>query len=198
MEIVILILQAIFLIITAVGMFWGKSYLAKYLEEKGKNLATKQDIEEVTHKIESVKAEIARGQAIQTKKYELKYQACLDALAIMDPHLSHMDWKSPEGRELEVTKQFTTAEQARACHSRLILSCEDTQLLEKFAEILFGPSTHHQQGKPLTDLLNEFRNLIRKELGFGTELQLDRQRAWVVFLGKISAEAAPIPDPSRM
>lgn len=31
---------------------------------------------------------------------------------------------------------------------------------------------------PPTDQLNELRNLIRKELGFGSEINLDRERAW--------------------
>lgn len=37
-------------------MFW-KNYIPKYLEEKGKNLATKEDIAEITLKVESVKLE---------------------------------------------------------------------------------------------------------------------------------------------
>ena len=119
-------------------LFWAKYY-------RSKNLATKQDIEEITQKIESVKAEIARAESINQAKFQLKHQACLDALALVDAHFSHT-LKSPEG--VELTKQFTTIEQARACHSKLILSCEDTKLLEKFAEIMFGPKTKHEEGKP--------------------------------------------------
>lgn len=42
---------------------------------------------------------------------------------------------------------------------------------------MFGSKSSEQQ-KPPTDLLNDFRNLVRKELGFGTNLELDRERAW--------------------
>ncbi|MFZ2400110.1 MAG: hypothetical protein WAW31_15735 [Smithella sp.] len=37
-----------------------KNYLPKYFQEKGKNLATKEDIREITDKVESVKTDYAR------------------------------------------------------------------------------------------------------------------------------------------
>jgi hypothetical protein len=179
---VILVLQGIFVVIAAIWTVLAKPYSSKYLEEKGKNLATKQDVEEITQKIEGVKADIAKAQSINQAKFQLKHEACLEALALIDAHFSQV-LKSPDG--VEASKQYSTAEKARVCHSKLILSCEDTKVLEKFAEIMFGPKTKHQEGRPLTDLLNEFRNLIRHELGFGAELQLDRERAW---FGRIISE----------
>ncbi|MDZ7805468.1 hypothetical protein [Thiohalophilus sp.] len=37
-----------------------KSYIPSYLSEKGKNLATKEDVAEITNKVESVKTEYAQ------------------------------------------------------------------------------------------------------------------------------------------
>jgi hypothetical protein len=48
-------------------------YLPSYLEQKGKNLATKEDIKEITEKVEAVKAEYA-------KQLELDK----DAISLMD------------------------------------------------------------------------------------------------------------------
>ena len=43
---------------------------------------------------------------------------------------------------------------------------------------MFGPKERDAENKPPTDLLNDFRNLTRKELGYGNEIPLDRDRAW--------------------
>ena len=116
MDIIILILQIIFLI----GLFFAawllKSYFPKYLEEKGKNLATKEDIEEITRKIEGVKAEIEENKLIFQKKYQLKHEACLDALSLIDAHLSHT--LQPRNDE-EIIKQYATTEHARTVHNKL-------------------------------------------------------------------------------
>ena len=56
-----LLLQLLILVGLAVLIIVLKKALPSYLSEKGKNLATKQDIEEITRKVESVKAEISQG-----------------------------------------------------------------------------------------------------------------------------------------
>jgi len=152
---------------------------------KAKNLATKQDIEEITSKIESVKAEIARTESVQQTKYQLKYQACLDALALTDAYLSHTLLPSTEQK---ITKQFMTTEQARACHSKLILSCENPKIVSKLTEILIGRQLNTRKASHLPTFLNEFRNMVRSELGFGPELELDREIAW---FGYVICEPPP-------
>lgn len=52
----ILLAVAVFLI----GLF-VKNYLPSYMDEKGKNLATKEDIEEITRKTEKVQQEFREG-----------------------------------------------------------------------------------------------------------------------------------------
>lgn len=52
----ILLAVAVFLI----GLF-VKNYLPSYMDEKGKNLATKEDIEEITRKTEEVQQEFREG-----------------------------------------------------------------------------------------------------------------------------------------
>jgi hypothetical protein len=172
LEVITIILQIAIIIILLVGGWMIKNYLPSYFSEKGKNLATKEDIEEITRKVESVKSEIHQISAIEQAKRELKYEACLDALSVIDAFFSHYF------TELKPTPQEANTARARECHSKLILSCENTEIIEKFAEIMFGPADPNTGQKPKTDLLNEFRNLVRKELGFGDEIILDRDRAW--------------------
>lgn len=151
------------------------TYVVQFLIEKGKNYATKQDIANITQKIEEVKAKIQNQQEVEKQKRQLKYDALLQSLTLMDANLSHI---LIPGEGQKIKKQHATTEEARKCHSSLILTCENTDILEMFSLIMFGPKDPNAEKAPPTDLLNAYRNLVRKELGFGTEIPLDRDRAW--------------------
>lgn len=151
------------------------TYTVQYFMERGKNYATKKDIASITEKIEEVKAKIQNQQEVEKQKRQLKYNALLQSLTLMDVILSHILIPS-EGQKIK--KQHASIEEARKCHSNLILTCENTDILEMFSLIIFGPKDPNAEITPPTDLLNNYRNLVRKELGFGTEISLDRDRAW--------------------
>lgn len=178
MDLAILILQ----VVSLLALLFAKHFLPKYVEEKAKNLATKEDVEEITQKIEAVKAEVELQKSIQETKYRLKYDACLQALALVDAVLSH---KIAPPAPDSIRKQYFSTQEARACHNALILTCEDPALLGKFSRIMFGPQNPNEPTTPITDELNSFRNNIRRELGFGADLNLDRDRAWI---GKVNCE----------
>lgn len=55
------LLQFLVLVFLAALPFVLKKALSSYLSEKGKNLATKEDIEKITRKVETVKAEVNQG-----------------------------------------------------------------------------------------------------------------------------------------
>ena len=64
----ILLTVAVFLI----GLF-VKNYLPSYMDEKGKNLATKEDIEEITRKTEEVQQEFREGFELFSNDVKIKY-----------------------------------------------------------------------------------------------------------------------------
>lgn len=178
MDIFILVLNILILIaIGLIFLFW-KNTLSSYLTEKGKNLATKEDIGTITQKIEEVKAEIQNTQEIEKQKRQLKYDALLNSLTLIDAHLSH---SLLPFLEQKIKKQYATTEEARKCHNNLILTCENKEVLELFSNIMFGAKDERVNIEPPTDLLNKYRNLVRTELGFGIALDLDRDRAWFGF-----------------
>lgn len=171
--IIMYVLEVISIIGLVTFVILWRQTLTAYSTEKGKNLATKEDIGKITREIESVKLEFSNVDSIAQQKRLLKYEACLEALSIIDAHLSH-SFINPNP-----TPQIVSTEKARAAHSKLILSCDNLEIVEKFGEIYFGPEAGVAQ-RPLTDLLNEFRNLIRKELGFAIDdLNFDRDRVWI-------------------
>lgn len=71
----ILISQVLLMIgLFFLGIFL-KNYFPKYLEEKAKNIATKEDITDITHQIESVKINYA--QTLEKAKFEYQTQSVL-------------------------------------------------------------------------------------------------------------------------
>lgn len=66
---IIIIIQLITPIILG---FWLKSYLPSYFSQKGKNLANKEDIEELTTKIESVKKDFTKD--LESFKNKLSFE----------------------------------------------------------------------------------------------------------------------------
>lgn len=127
--------------------------------------------------MESVKQEIRNSEAVAEAKRRMKHEACLEALNVVDAFFSHF-FTTPKP-----TPQQADTAHAREAHSKLILSCDNPRIVALFTEILCGPKNTHRE--PPTDQLNEFRNLIRKELGFGNDVELDRDRAW---FGKITGD----------
>ena len=147
-------------------------YLSSYASQKGENWATKQDIEEITKKVEEVKKNTELAQALEIEKRKLKYEAILSALNLIDAHFSHV---LTENVPKLPVKQYSTTVEARKCHNNLILTIDNPKIIEVFLEIFFPDESDKT---PPTDKLNEFRNLVRAELGYGNPLQLNREKAW--------------------
>lgn len=165
-------LQIIFLvIITATA-----SFLGAYLKEKAKSTATKSDIEVITRKIEEVKKELNQQDRIASKKYELKYNACLNMLGILDAHLSNILSKNNEGKTIPVDRQFTTPEDARKCHNDLLITIDNPAIMELFLNMMGGKS------KNLIIDLDKLRKLVREELGFGSDFRTDEDNTWLAVI----------------
>jgi hypothetical protein len=167
---------ALTLLLVCVGIFFGA-----YLKRKGTDLATSENIKELTSLVESVKKDIRDNESIAQAKRQMKYDAFLEALTVIDAFLSHFY------AQLKPTPQLVDSSKAREAHSKLILACDNSRIVELYTEILCGPINGERT--PVTDQLNDLRNLIRKELGFGSNSELDRNRAW---LGQI------VGDPNNL
>ncbi|WP_024590528.1 MULTISPECIES: hypothetical protein [unclassified Pseudoalteromonas] len=186
METLQLVLQLLALIGILFLYFFKKNYFPKYLEEKAKNTATKEDIKEITYKVEEIKSEIETSKYISTMKYELKYSACLRALKLLDAHLSHLiESQDDKGETVSPEKQYSTISEARQCHNELCLTCESAELINLFILLMCGPNKDEKEINNLIEL-NKLRNLIRRELGFGDEISYDVDRIWFF---KINCEA---------
>src|SRR5208337_669591 len=129
MTTLIVILQAVTLIGLAAAALFIKHYLPSYMTEKGKNLATKEDIEDITHKVESIKQihaeqlELVRSSlAIAAKRKERFHDKQAIVLAATYQRLSAsidgvlgllVPRQSPEERQEHIIKSATKLRKLR-------------------------------------------------------------------------------------
>jgi hypothetical protein len=67
--------------IIGVGVGWFlKSYLESYLGEKGKNLATKEDIDRIVRTTEEIKAEIGSTAWLKQKRWDRKWDCYVEVV----------------------------------------------------------------------------------------------------------------------
>ncbi len=82
------ILNILVIIAFVIIALFYKSYLTKYLDKKGENLATKEDVSEITKKIEKIKLEFASQSHTLVKKKET-YERIVSSMQIfLDGHPS--------------------------------------------------------------------------------------------------------------
>lgn len=175
------------ILIGILSMYIFKDYLFSYSSEKGKNLATKEDIAKITREIESVKSEylvefekvkIELSKLLHQKNevWIMKRNACLKALELANAVLSNYEYENlPTG---SIVPQQQSIEFARSCFNELACTCEGPEVIEQLKKIMFENGS--------VDLIVDLRSAVRKELGFETEsIDLDRENA---FIGKVNCD----------
>jgi hypothetical protein len=178
------------LILLGIGsLYLFKKYLFSYSSEKGKNLATKEDIEEITRKIESVKSEylieletvkveLSKSLHQKNEVWVMKRNACLKALDLANAVLSN--YKYSNLSQEDIVPQQESIESARSCFNELACTCENSEVIDQLKVILF------ENVSP--DAIVDLRSAVRKELGFETEsIDSDRKNS---FLSKINCDTA--------
>ena len=114
------------------------------------------------------------------RRWEIKREACLEALEIIDARFADYGWKS-NGAPLKVDKQdIIKTEKIRSCFNRLVLACINSKVPQSFEKCLHL-KIENTDPKPLTmDSVVELRNAIRKELGFGKDLST--KISWITYI----------------
>lgn len=133
---------------------------------------------------------IAREVAIQLQstigasQQTLKQEACMEALDIIDDYFAHQ--LLPESVIGSSNDGFKFASRVRRCYSKLIVACENVQVVNQFRQCLGANGTWH------ADDIIDFWNAIRQELGFvGDAEHSDRNNPWVAHINLDSAVSNP-------
>jgi hypothetical protein len=132
----------------------------------------KSELKNVMDKdFESYKSNIKELESKSIDKWEIKRVACLKALNLADSALSNMNWDG-DMKDNVVKNKIDTIE-VRDCYNQLACSCDFPETLIEFKKVL------GLFGEIRGDAIVDFRNIIRKELSFGKEIDVDRINAYI-------------------
>jgi len=106
MDTINLLLNVVEFVIIVVGALFLKSYLPAYFAEKGKNLATKEDIKDITEKVEAVRVEYVKRQHVHQMTFDKEFEILSEvwgtlvdlrsATQGLRPLLDHYDPNEPD------------------------------------------------------------------------------------------------------
>ncbi len=114
----------------------------------------------------------------QQNIYDLKKQAILDSLSVIDLYLS---WHTFNGTVVPVREETSTTAltiKVRECFNNLCLTCNNNDLI-----LLYGRLFFDNKGN-LVDLYSKYRNEARKELG----LDVINFNQDIIFLSNVSTK----------
>ena len=131
-------------------------------------------------KLEGFKSETRAHELVGRAKWETKRTACLRALHIVNAYWSNLKLTGLDarGKQIDSTaidkQDPPKTEEVRACYNNLILSCDSDEVLRKFKHCLLLTSDSFK-----ADDIVDLRNAIRRELGFGADIDFDRANAFI-------------------
>lgn len=126
-----------------------------------------------------LKAAVEEGVRRKQIAYDLKREACLEALDVVDAARSQMDWRDSNDKPIPVQKQPVSIVAARRSYNRLALTCTNPRIIELYARLLGLRTPEESGGQDSGDSIVDLRNEMRRELSLGSELPFDRERAWI-------------------
>ena len=114
----------------------------------------------------------------QQNIYDLKKQAILDSLSVIDLYLS---WHTFNGTIVPVREETSTTAltvKVRECFNNLCLTCNNNALILLYGQLFFDHDAN------AVDLYSKYRNEARKELGL-EEVKFNQD---IIFLSNVSTE----------
>ncbi len=156
----------------AVVVWLSKEWISSRLKESIKH--------EYDSKLEQFREDLKSKQRISEAKWQLKYEACMQALDISDALLSNLEFSGlPAGAM--VREPFST-EAVRDCFNKLACACDGAEVLNTFKKIVTANNIS-------LAIVVDIRNSVRKELGFSqVDIDLDRESAFIVRIGPLADE----------
>lgn len=109
--------------------------------------------------------------------YNTKKEAILEALAFLNTFISWLNIDSGVTPSREETDAIELTVQARTIHNKLCISCDDPKLVELFVDLVV-PNVGLDEGYPVFEKLDMFRNMCREELGY-KPVNLPADRAYL-------------------
>src|SRR5438445_7369720 len=170
------ILDLVVLVVIVTAAMWMRYALPAYLAEKGKNLASKEDLEELTRKVEGVRTQylselerlrfdLGRASLVHKAQYETEFrvyeeiwQRVIDVqrtVVALRPMVDQVDSKeSDEERRSRRVQEFVepfNAMQAAIWKNKPFYSAAVHRELQELSHLFRGESIDYQHGDPHRD-----------------------------------------------
>ncbi len=124
---------------------------------------------------------VASKERADQRRWEIKREACLEALEIIDARFADYDWLAANGKMDQVDRQDSVPIiKIRSCFNRLVLTCNNSEVPRMFEKCLHLAIEGKEPEPLLMRTVVDLRNAIRKELGFGKELKTNV--SWIKFI----------------
>ncbi len=131
---------------------------------------------DVERRLAESSGELDERYRLARERWRLKRRACLKALDVIDRVLTQANYPNsrlvPEWRDV-------TVDELREVYNHLALSLDKRDVLDLYCALLGFRSENDPEIIMKQSIIQEFRNAIRRELGFGTDLDLDKERVWI-------------------
>jgi hypothetical protein len=129
-----------------------------------------------------MRADLEERGRLHRERWQIKRDACLAALRIVDSVLTTLPWgdSSRAGGILHVKRLPVEAQEARDAMNRLILSCDSPEVVLLFLNSVGLMESGETAEEIDMGAVQKLRNAIRRELGFGNEFTFPSALAWVI------------------
>jgi hypothetical protein len=137
---------------------------------------------ELAQTIERARSDLGELQRLNRERWDLKREACLAALGVVDKVFTNVPWedRTKPGMELGIERLRVDVSETRDTMNRLILVCDDPTVVHLFLKCIGLKDS----GEPADSIdasdVQHLRNAIRRELGFGTDLKLNTDISWIM------------------
>ncbi len=128
---------------------------------------------------ESFRQHLAEQDRLNRDRWELKRNASLDALTLVDKVMTHLSHFAAEGETRVPPEPFATSD-ARSIMNRLILACDDPSVVHLFLTCIGLDASGGGAAGIDPGNVQDLRNAIRRELGFGQDLNLNPSLSWII------------------
>jgi hypothetical protein len=161
--------------------FLFKNYFTEKIKNSVKNEYDKKlanHKSELDKEFESFKLELKAIDLQKEDKWKLKREACFEALQLADNVLSNITWD--DQKDGEIVKGIVDTINGRKTFNKLATSCDSDLVMKIMKSIMCAKD---ENGKNINmGIIVDLRNAVRVELGFGNELDTDKEKAYFLRL----------------
>ena len=152
---------------------------------------TKAVSHEFDSKLEQLKSKLIGERSLYQERWKIKRDTCLKAMSIIDRAFHNHVWHGSISNLQPLIEPLDPIEievsEVRVVHNELSSCCENPEIIDLFLKLVSGgnstvPADKRNEVGGVVGMneIEDFRQLVRKELGFGDTVVQQTDCPWVV------------------